>query len=251
MMSRPSLFESPGSWDVIYAVPAAVLLYFVASRPRAGVGLLLGLPLVVALGEASYAFYLIHEPLGEALGASVDVNAGTPARRRAVRLPDRAAGAARVGDPRRGRAAEPAGDPARAVASALRAARARRPRFGAGDTSCDWSSDTGTRPEAADRPGAERTTDACLDRCRQGSPAKPNGARRLSHFCDRSLTRRTAPARSSGRAPRPSRAACRRACARPTARRRSPADRAVFVPSTTGPIANWAPPLPGCRSGPW
>jgi peptidoglycan/LPS O-acetylase OafA/YrhL len=79
MMSRSVLFESPGSWDVIYAVPAAVLLYFVASRPRVGLGFLLGLPLVVALGEASYAFYLIHEPVGEALGASVDVNAGTPA----------------------------------------------------------------------------------------------------------------------------------------------------------------------------
>jgi peptidoglycan/LPS O-acetylase OafA/YrhL len=79
MMSRPSLFESAGSWDVIYAVPAAVLLFFVASRPRAGVGFVLGLPLVVALGEASYAFYLLHEPLGEALGASVDLNASTPA----------------------------------------------------------------------------------------------------------------------------------------------------------------------------
>jgi peptidoglycan/LPS O-acetylase OafA/YrhL len=79
MMSSSVLFESAGSWDVIYALPAAVLLFFVASRPRAGIGFLLGLPFVVALGEASYAFYLLHEPVGEALGASIQVNAGSPA----------------------------------------------------------------------------------------------------------------------------------------------------------------------------
>ena len=68
LMCQPSLLDTAGSWDVIYAVPACILLYYLAVRPDAGVSVLLGLPVIVALGEASYAFYLIHWPLGEALG---------------------------------------------------------------------------------------------------------------------------------------------------------------------------------------
>jgi peptidoglycan/LPS O-acetylase OafA/YrhL len=68
MMCQPSLLDTAGSWDLIYAVPTAVLLFFLATQPAVGVSAVLAVPIVVALGEASYAFYLIHFPLGEALG---------------------------------------------------------------------------------------------------------------------------------------------------------------------------------------
>ena len=73
VMATPRVADSVASWDVIYAVPAAALLFLLAISPRAGLGRLLGHPSLVALGEASYAFYLIHYPLRTQLGATQSV----------------------------------------------------------------------------------------------------------------------------------------------------------------------------------
>ena len=59
-MSIPALLVTSWSWDVIYAVPAVVLLLGLALAPRGLLSRLLARPTIVLLGEASYAFYLIH-----------------------------------------------------------------------------------------------------------------------------------------------------------------------------------------------
>lgn len=76
MMLSSSLYFSAGSFDVYYAVPTAVLLYLLAAGPNVGVGWVLSLPLIVALGEASYAFYLVHVPAASAMGMDY-ANGGT------------------------------------------------------------------------------------------------------------------------------------------------------------------------------
>ena len=71
LMSRGAIYFSAGSWDVVYAVPTALLIWFLAAAPNVGVARFLSIPPVVALGEASYAFYLIHGPLKDELGARI------------------------------------------------------------------------------------------------------------------------------------------------------------------------------------
>lgn len=61
-MSWPALFYTAWSWDVAYAVPAAVLVFGLAVAPLSLPARALSLPFVVLLGEASYAFYLVHSP---------------------------------------------------------------------------------------------------------------------------------------------------------------------------------------------
>lgn len=61
LMSLPGDVDSPWSWDVIYAVPSALLIFGLAVAPRGAPARLLSLPVIVLLGEASYAFYLIHQ----------------------------------------------------------------------------------------------------------------------------------------------------------------------------------------------
>jgi peptidoglycan/LPS O-acetylase OafA/YrhL len=78
MMSSARLLDTAGSYDVFYAIPATILLYLVATNPTVGFGWLLSFPLIVALGEASYAFYLIHVPVGHSIGLDGYVNGGTP-----------------------------------------------------------------------------------------------------------------------------------------------------------------------------
>lgn len=56
------------SWDLSYAVPAAALVLGLAMAPRSPVARVLSLGVVVLLGEASYAFYLIHVPALAVLG---------------------------------------------------------------------------------------------------------------------------------------------------------------------------------------
>jgi peptidoglycan/LPS O-acetylase OafA/YrhL len=58
-ISQRNLF-SAASWDLSWAVPAALLVLGLAIAPRNPVALLLATPLIVFLGEASYAFYLCH-----------------------------------------------------------------------------------------------------------------------------------------------------------------------------------------------
>jgi peptidoglycan/LPS O-acetylase OafA/YrhL len=60
---QPSLLFSVWSWDVMYALPAAALILGLALAPRNPVSQVLAHRTVVFLGEASFAFYLIHHTL--------------------------------------------------------------------------------------------------------------------------------------------------------------------------------------------
>lgn len=74
--SSPRGLEFAASLDLLYAVPAALLFYLLASYPRVGLARLLSLAPIVAAGEAPYAFYLIHEPIGQSLVAGFATGAG-------------------------------------------------------------------------------------------------------------------------------------------------------------------------------
>ena len=62
LMAWPANLNSAWSWDIGYALPAAVLIFGLAVAPGCQVAKLLSLPFIVLLGEASYAFYLAHQP---------------------------------------------------------------------------------------------------------------------------------------------------------------------------------------------
>ncbi len=62
LMLWPEFIYTPWSWDVGYAVPAAVFIFGLATLPGSWLARLFSLPFIVLLGEASYAFYLIHDP---------------------------------------------------------------------------------------------------------------------------------------------------------------------------------------------
>lgn len=62
VMAWPAMFSSAWSWDVAYAIPAVVLIFALAVAPRSLPARFLSLPALVLLGEASYAFYLVHQP---------------------------------------------------------------------------------------------------------------------------------------------------------------------------------------------
>jgi peptidoglycan/LPS O-acetylase OafA/YrhL len=56
------------SFDVIYAIPSAVMFLGLALAPGRRLARLLSLPGIVLLGEASYAFYLVHAPMLDRVG---------------------------------------------------------------------------------------------------------------------------------------------------------------------------------------
>jgi len=60
-MAWPGMFMSAWSWDAAYAIPAAFLLFGLAAAPATSPARFLSLPLIVLFGEASYAFYLVHD----------------------------------------------------------------------------------------------------------------------------------------------------------------------------------------------
>jgi len=60
LMCWPSHLYSAASWDVSYALPAAGLIFALASAPGSLGARLLSTPSLVLLGEASYALYLSH-----------------------------------------------------------------------------------------------------------------------------------------------------------------------------------------------
>jgi peptidoglycan/LPS O-acetylase OafA/YrhL len=64
------MFLSAYSWDVAYAVPAVVLITGLALAPRAPLARFLATGPIVFLGEASYAFYLIHLSIAGLYGAN-------------------------------------------------------------------------------------------------------------------------------------------------------------------------------------
>jgi peptidoglycan/LPS O-acetylase OafA/YrhL len=69
LMAWPADLFSAWSWDVAYAVPAVALIFGLAVAPRGSFARFLSLPLLVLLGESSYAFYLIHQPALTYFGA--------------------------------------------------------------------------------------------------------------------------------------------------------------------------------------
>lgn len=75
LMAIPPLLNSAPSYDLAYAVPGAVLILALALAPGQGIARVLGSRVFVSLGELSYAFYLIHVPVGgqvHSLGVSGD-----------------------------------------------------------------------------------------------------------------------------------------------------------------------------------
>lgn len=64
LMMVPQLINSSPSFDLAYAVPGGVLILSLALAPHQRIARFLGCVALVALGELSYAFYLIHLPLG-------------------------------------------------------------------------------------------------------------------------------------------------------------------------------------------
>jgi peptidoglycan/LPS O-acetylase OafA/YrhL len=57
------------SWDLAYLLPAVLVIFGLAIAPRSLPARALSLPIMVLLGEASYAFYLVHKPAMEYFGA--------------------------------------------------------------------------------------------------------------------------------------------------------------------------------------
>jgi peptidoglycan/LPS O-acetylase OafA/YrhL len=72
LMAWPALLFTAWSWDVAYMLPAALLLWGLASGPRTVLARALGTRLMVLLGEASFAFYLLHVPMLHLLAVHED-----------------------------------------------------------------------------------------------------------------------------------------------------------------------------------
>ncbi|HEU4580363.1 MAG TPA: acyltransferase [Polyangiaceae bacterium] len=68
LMSWPSHFKTAPSWDVSFALPAACLIFALASAPHAALARLLSSKPLLLLGEASYALYICHYTLLKLLG---------------------------------------------------------------------------------------------------------------------------------------------------------------------------------------
>jgi peptidoglycan/LPS O-acetylase OafA/YrhL len=64
LMTLPKLLDSSPTYDILYSVPGALLILGLALCPDKGIARLLGSMTLVAMGELSYAFYLIHVPVG-------------------------------------------------------------------------------------------------------------------------------------------------------------------------------------------
>ena len=69
LMAWPANLFSAWSWDLAYALPSLLLIFGLSVAPRSGPARMLSVPLIVLLGESSYAFYLIHVPALNYFGA--------------------------------------------------------------------------------------------------------------------------------------------------------------------------------------
>ena len=63
LMSYGPLFATAWSWDAAYMIPAALLIWGLASAPHHGLSKFLATKPMVILGEASFAFYILHWPI--------------------------------------------------------------------------------------------------------------------------------------------------------------------------------------------
>jgi peptidoglycan/LPS O-acetylase OafA/YrhL len=64
LLASRANYRSSFSWDVAYALPGILLIVGLAMNPRTLFSRSLASPALVLLGEASYAFYLVHLPAG-------------------------------------------------------------------------------------------------------------------------------------------------------------------------------------------
>ncbi len=60
IMTSAAAFFSAASFDALYALPMFLLIVGLAAAPETGLGRLLATRTAVLLGEASFAFYLLH-----------------------------------------------------------------------------------------------------------------------------------------------------------------------------------------------
>jgi peptidoglycan/LPS O-acetylase OafA/YrhL len=67
LMCSPQLISTAWSWDAVYMLPAALLLWGLAAGPQTFLARGLATKPMVLFGEASFAFYLLHRPLVESL----------------------------------------------------------------------------------------------------------------------------------------------------------------------------------------
>ncbi len=77
-MSNETLFYSAWSWDVVYVVPSLLLIGGLALNDKGLLARSFSWRPVVFLGEASFAFYLIHLQTAPLLGAGVWAGGFTP-----------------------------------------------------------------------------------------------------------------------------------------------------------------------------
>jgi peptidoglycan/LPS O-acetylase OafA/YrhL len=73
LMSSATHYYSAYSWDVSFAVPCVIVILALTICPNRPLARVLSLPCIVSLGEASYAFYLVHIPAAPML-RSMGVN---------------------------------------------------------------------------------------------------------------------------------------------------------------------------------
>lgn len=78
LMCWPTLFFTAWSWDFAYAIPGVVLIFALAAAPAGWLAKLLSIGAIVLLGEASYAFYLVHDPAISFFGAGIWTTSVTP-----------------------------------------------------------------------------------------------------------------------------------------------------------------------------
>lgn len=62
LMAWPANVFSAWSWDAAYAAPAVAVIFGLAVAPQGLFARLLSVPVMVLLGEASFAFYMVHVP---------------------------------------------------------------------------------------------------------------------------------------------------------------------------------------------
>lgn len=72
LMASGEFYFSAFSWDVCFAVPSVILILSVALVPRGLLSRGLGHPVMVALGEVSYAVYLIQGLVSPLMGGTLD-----------------------------------------------------------------------------------------------------------------------------------------------------------------------------------
>ena len=69
LMCSPEIGNSykAESFDLLFLIPFSILILGISLSPRIGISKMLSLRLSIVLGEISYAFYLIHEPIGTSI----------------------------------------------------------------------------------------------------------------------------------------------------------------------------------------